>query len=93
MYFDGSLNLEGADAGVLFIFPQGDHLKYVLQIHYKASNNSAKYEALNHALRIVVSLGIKRLISYCDSKVFIDQVNKVCNIKKVSKNAYCAEVR
>jgi hypothetical protein len=35
MYFDGSLNLEGAGAGVLFISPHGDHLKYVLQIHYK----------------------------------------------------------
>jgi hypothetical protein len=59
MYFDGSLNLEGAGAGVLFISPQGDHLKYVLQIHYKASNNSAEYEALIHGLRIAVSLGIK----------------------------------
>jgi predicted dithiol-disulfide oxidoreductase (DUF899 family) len=43
MYFDGSLNLEGAGAGILFISPQGDHLKYVLQIHYKASNNRAEY--------------------------------------------------
>jgi hypothetical protein len=67
MYFDGSLNLEGA--GVLFISPQGDHLKYVLQIHYKASNNGAEYEALIHGLRIAVSLGIKRLIAYGDSKV------------------------
>jgi ribonuclease HI len=48
MYFDGSLNLEGAGAGVLFISPQGDHLKYVLQIHYKASNNGTEYEALIH---------------------------------------------
>jgi hypothetical protein len=32
MYFNGSLNLEGAGAGVFFISPQGDHLKYVLQI-------------------------------------------------------------
>ena len=30
MYFDGSLNLEGASAGVLFISPKGDYLKYVL---------------------------------------------------------------
>jgi ribonuclease HI len=59
MYFDSSLNLEGASAGVLFISPQGDHLEYVLQIHYKASNNGAEYEALIHGLRIVVSLGIK----------------------------------
>jgi ribonuclease HI len=43
-----------------------------MQIHYKASNNSAEYEALIHGLRIIVSLGIKRLITYGDSKVVID---------------------
>jgi ribonuclease HI len=59
MYFDGALNLEGARAGVLLISPQGEELKYVLQIHYKASNNGAEYEALIHELRIAVSLGIK----------------------------------
>jgi hypothetical protein len=32
MYFDGALNLEGAGAGVLLISPQGEQLKYVLQI-------------------------------------------------------------
>jgi ribonuclease HI len=93
MYIDGSLNLEGAGADVLFILSQGDHLKYVLQIHYKASNNSAEYEALIHGLRITVSLGIKRLITYDDSKVVIDQVNKACNVTKDSMNAYCREVR
>jgi ribonuclease HI len=76
MYFDGALNLEGAGAGVLLISPQGEQLKYVLQIHYKASNNSAEYEALIHELRIVVSLGIKRLLDFGDSKVVIEQVNK-----------------
>jgi ribonuclease HI len=93
MYFDGSLNLEGAGAGVLFILPQGDYLKYVLQIHYKASNNGVKDEALIHGLHIVVSLGIKRLIAYSDSKVVIDQVNKACEVKKETMNAYYAEVR
>jgi hypothetical protein len=29
MYFDGSQNLERTGVGVLFISPQGDHLKYV----------------------------------------------------------------
>jgi ribonuclease HI len=73
--------------------PQGDHLKYVLQIDYKASNNGAEYDALIHGLHIVVSLKIKRLISYGDSKVVIDLVNKVCDINKGSMNAYCAKVR
>jgi ribonuclease HI len=93
MYFESSLNLEGAGADVLFISPHGDHLKYVLQIHYKASNSGAEYEALIHGLRIVVSLGIKRLIAYGDSKVVIDQVNKACDVKKETMNAYCVEVR
>jgi hypothetical protein len=30
MYFNGSLILEGAGVSVLFISPQGDHLKFVL---------------------------------------------------------------
>jgi hypothetical protein len=37
MYFDGSLNLEGAGAGVLLISPTGEQLKYVLQIFWKVS--------------------------------------------------------
>jgi hypothetical protein len=68
MYFDGALNLEGAGAGVLLISPQGEQLKYVLQIHYRASNNGAEYEALIHGLQIAVSLGIKRLLAFGDSK-------------------------
>jgi dsDNA-binding SOS-regulon protein len=50
MYFDGSLNLEGAGAGVLLISPTGEQLKYVLQIFWKVSKNEAKYEALLHRL-------------------------------------------
>jgi ribonuclease HI len=64
-----------------------------LQIHYKASNNGAEYEALIHGLHIAISLGIKRLIAYGDSKVIIDQVNKACDVKKDTMNAYCTEVR
>jgi ribonuclease HI len=59
MYFDGALNLVGVGAGVLLISPQGEQLKYILQIHFKASNNSAEYEALIHMLRIAVSIDIK----------------------------------
>jgi ribonuclease HI len=31
---------------------------YVLQMHFLASNNAAKYEALLHGLRITAALGI-----------------------------------
>jgi ribonuclease HI len=92
MYFDGTLNLEGAGAGVLLIFPQGEQLKYVLQIHYKVSNNGAEYEALIHELRIAVSLGIKRLLAFGGSKVVIEQVNKEWDCVKDTMDAYCAEI-
>jgi ribonuclease HI len=93
MYFDGDLNLEGTGVGVLLISPQGEQLKYVLQIHYKASNNGAEYEALIHRLRIVVSLGIKQLLAFGDSKVVIEQVNKEWDCVKDTMDAYCAEIR
>jgi hypothetical protein len=76
MYFDSALNLEGVGEGMLFISPQGGQLKYVLQIHYKTSNNGAEYEALIHGLRVIVSIGIKRLLAFGDSKVITEQVNK-----------------
>jgi ribonuclease HI len=93
MYFDGTLNIDGAGAGVLLISPQGEQLKYDLKIHYKASNNDAEYEALIHGLRIAVSLGIKRLLAFGDSKVVIEQVNKEWDCVKDTMDAYCAEIR
>jgi ribonuclease HI len=77
----------------LLISPQGEQLKYVMQIHYKASNNGAEYEALIHRLHIVVSLGIKRLLAFGDSKVVIEQVNKEWDCVKDTMDAYCAEIR
>jgi ribonuclease HI len=92
MYFDGALNLKGAGVGVLFIFPQGGQLKYVLQIDYKASNNGVEYEALMHGLLIAVSLGIKRLLAFGDSKVVIKQLNKEWDCVKETMDAYCTEI-
>jgi ribonuclease HI len=93
MYFDGSLKLEGAGAGVLLISPKGEQLKYVLQIFWKVSNNEAEYEALLHGLRLAISLGIKGLLVYDDSAVVIKQVNKSWDRNKENMDAYCLEVR
>jgi hypothetical protein len=39
-----------------------------------------------------VSLGIKRLLTFSDSKVVIEQVNKEWDCVKDMMNAYCAEI-
>jgi hypothetical protein len=58
MFFDGSLMKTGAGAGLLFISPLGKHLRYVLRLHFSASNNVAEYEALVNGLRIAIELGV-----------------------------------
>jgi ribonuclease HI len=92
MYFDGSLKLEGAGAGVLLISPKGEQLKYIMQVFWKVSNNEAEYEALLHGLRLTISLGIKRRLVYGDSAVVINQVNKSWDRNKENMDAYCLEV-
>ena len=93
MYFDGALNINGAGAGILFITPTKDILRYVLRIHFSASNNAAKYEACLHGLRIAVELGVKRLMVYGDSALVINQLNKDWSCSSEKMDAYCAEIR
>jgi ribonuclease HI len=93
MYFDGSLNIGGAGAGVLFIAPTGGQLRYVLRIHFKASNNATEYEAALHRLRIVIELGVKRLQVYSDSMLVIQQVNKDWDCSHEKMDAYVAANR
>jgi ribonuclease HI len=92
MYFDGSLKLSGAGAGVLLISLDGKQLKYVLQILWPATNNEAEYQALIHDLWVAASLGIKRLVMYGDSAMVINQVNKDWDCTKETMDAYCREV-
>jgi ribonuclease HI len=72
MYFDGSLNIDSARAGVYFVLPSGDRLSYVLRIHFKASNNATEYEAALHGLRIAIELSIKRLMVFGDFTLVIN---------------------
>ena len=39
MYFDGSVIKTSAGTGLLFISPLGDHMRYVIRLHFPASNN------------------------------------------------------
>ena len=61
MYFDVSLMNTGARARVLFISPLGIHMRYIIRIHFAASNNVAEYEALVNGLRITIELGVSCL--------------------------------
>ena len=57
MYFNGSVIAPGSGAEVVLISPDGSRLRYAICLHFSASNNDAKYEALVNGLRIAIELG------------------------------------
>src|SRR3954469_7198760 len=88
MHFDGSKMLAGLGAGVVLTSPTRDTVQYVLQIMYTDSNNAAEYEALLHALRMAVSMGIQRLEVRGDSNLAISQINGDFDAKDPKMAAY-----
>jgi ribonuclease HI len=48
-------------AGLLFVSPLGEHMRYVVRLHFPASNNMAEYEALLCGIKIAIEIGVKRL--------------------------------
>jgi hypothetical protein len=78
---------------MLFISPLGKHLRYVLRLHFPASNNVVEYEALVNGLRIAIELGVRRLDTCGDSQLVIDQVMKNSHCRDRKMEAYCDEVR
>jgi hypothetical protein len=57
--FNGSLQLQGAGAGILVTSSKGESFKYVMQMHFPASNNAVEYESLFHCLWIATALSIR----------------------------------
>jgi ribonuclease HI len=82
----------GVGAGLLFISPLGEHMRYAVRLHYPTSNNMAKYEALLGGLRIAIETGIKRLDIKGDSQLMIDQVMKNASFHDDKMEAYCNAV-
>jgi ribonuclease HI len=93
LYFDGSVMKTGAGTGVLFVSPLGEHMRYAVRLHFPASNNMVKYEALLCGLKIAIETGVKRLDVRGDSQLVIDQVMKNASCHDDKMEAYCKAVR
>ena len=93
MYFDGFVMAPSSGAGVVLIFPDGSRLRYVIRLHFLASNNAAEYEALINGLCIAIELGATWLYVRDNSELVVDQVMKESSCKSPLMAAYCQEVR
>jgi hypothetical protein len=59
MYFNRSYTLKGAETGIMLIPPEGDVLKYAIQLGFPATNNIVEYEWLVTGLRLAKDLDIR----------------------------------
>jgi ribonuclease HI len=83
----------GAGAGLLFVSPLGEHMRYAVRFHFLASNNMAEYDALLCSLKIAIEIGVKRLDVRGDSQLVIGQVMKNASCHDDKMEAYCKAVR
>jgi ribonuclease HI len=90
--FDASLQLQGTGVGILVTSHKGENFKYVLQMHFPASNNAAKYESLLHSLGIATSLGVHQLKVLGESLLIVNQANKERSYLDDKMLLYCQEL-
>ena len=79
MFYDGAKCKNGMGAGVILVSPDGDALRYAIQIDFTnptLTNNIAEYEGLLTSLRIAIPLGIRNLLVKRDSDVVVQQTSK-----------------
>jgi hypothetical protein len=88
MHFDGSKMLGVLGAGVVLTSPKGDKLQYVLQMHFRALNNIAEYEALVHGLKLAKEIGIRRILHFGGSDLVVHQVSGEWDAKDANMASY-----
>ncbi|XP_019198930.1 PREDICTED: uncharacterized protein LOC109192688 [Ipomoea nil] len=88
MYFDGASHREGAGVGIVFVTPEGAVLSYSFTLTEQCSNNVAEYQALILGLEIAANMKQLRINIYGDSKLTINQVLGLYEVKKVELVPY-----
>ncbi|KAI3470777.1 hypothetical protein Pfo_027440 [Paulownia fortunei] len=92
-YFDGASHKKKADAGVIFITSDGEVLSYSFTLIQNYSNNVAEYQALIFGLEMVVDIKQLHLKVYGDSKLVVNQLLGLYEVKKPELLPYFNYVR
>ncbi|KAL0455746.1 UNVERIFIED_CONTAM: hypothetical protein Slati_0913800 [Sesamum latifolium] len=82
MYFDGASYKEGVGAGVIFITSDGEVLPYSFTLTQNCSNNATEYQALILGLEMTVDIKQLHLKIFGDSKLVINQLLGLYEVKK-----------
>ena len=71
---DGSSGQKRGRVGVVITTPDGEILKYGVQLRFPATNNEVEYEGILTRLRLGKALGMKNLLIQSDSKLVVKQI-------------------
>ncbi|XP_026442919.1 uncharacterized protein LOC113342667 [Papaver somniferum] len=75
VFVDGSCNSEGSGIEMVFTNPTGRRIVYSIRLEFPATNNIIEYEAVIHALRVIIALGIHNVRLTSDSQLIIRQID------------------
>ena len=59
---DGSPAQKRGGVGIIIVTPNGEMLRYEVQLKFPATNNEAEYEGIPTGLRLRKALGAKNLL-------------------------------
>jgi hypothetical protein len=79
MYFDGSLKLGGGGAGVLFISPTGEQLKYVFQILFEVSLGIKQLLLYGDSLLVIEQINKEWDINKDTMDAYVMEIRKLEN--------------
>ena len=68
---DGLSARKRGGVGVIIITPEGETLKYRVQLKFPATNNEAEYDGILTGLRVGKALEAKNLLLQSDSKLVV----------------------
>ena len=74
--------------GVVITTPNGEILKYGVQLRFPTSNNKAEYEGILTRLRLGKGLGVKNLLIQSDSKLVVEQIKGEYEAKEERMQKY-----
>ena len=87
------VNPKRGGVGVVVTVPDGEVLKYRVQLKFLATNNEAEYEGILTGLRIGKALRAKNLFIQSDSKLIIGQIKEEYEAKEERMQKYLRLMR
>ncbi|KAL0395151.1 UNVERIFIED_CONTAM: hypothetical protein Slati_4481300 [Sesamum latifolium] len=92
LHVDGSSTTQGSGTGIAITSPQGEDLEFVVKFEFKASNNEAKYEALEVVMKMTHEAGARHFIGYSDSQLVVKQVEGIYEVNEENMIQYLQQI-